>query len=65
MVSDNGGMKSIVKDGINGFKFRIGDLIDLVDKIKLAISEKNRLGPRESIKDMYEWKNFTNEITSI
>ena len=65
VVSDNGGMKGIVKDGINGFKFRIGDLIDLVDKIKLAISEKNRLGPRESIKDMYEWKNFTNEITSI
>nr|WP_249317563.1 glycosyltransferase [Campylobacter mucosalis] len=62
VVSDNGGMRDIIRDGINGFKFKISDINDLKDKIDVALSKKHILEPRKSIEGLYEWSSFSNEI---
>ncbi|MCZ6174352.1 glycosyltransferase family 4 protein [Campylobacter ureolyticus] len=62
IVSDNGGMKEIIKDGVNGYKFKINDLDDLANKINLVLKNKEKLNPRKSIEGKYEWKNFAAEI---
>ena len=62
VVSINGGMKEIIKDGVNGYKFKISDESDMIEKINLTLENIENLRPRESIKGMYEWSKFAQEL---
>lgn len=62
VASDNGGMKSIIENGVNGFKFEISNLVDLKEKINLAIENRGKLNPRASIEGKYEWRAFVKEF---
>ncbi|ORI04537.1 glycosyltransferase family 4 protein [Campylobacter concisus] len=65
VVSINGGMKEIIKDGVNGYKFKISDESDMIEKINLTLENIENLRPRESIKDMYEWSKFAQELVEL
>jgi glycosyltransferase involved in cell wall biosynthesis len=57
LASNFGGMSEIIKDRETGFLFRVGDVDDLVEKIKLAISSKDTLRKmRENVLKEYEAK---------
>ena len=65
VVSINGGMKEIIKDGVNGYKFKISDESDMIEKINLTLENIENLRPRESIKGMYEWSKFAQELVEV
>ena len=65
VVSLNGGMKEIIKDGVNGYKFKISDESDMIEKINLTLENIENLRPRESIKGMYEWSKFAQELVEV
>ncbi|WP_169784589.1 glycosyltransferase family 4 protein [Campylobacter curvus] len=62
VASDNGGMKDIVQEDINGYKFKIGDNDELFKMVQKAFLNLGKLAPRASIEGKYEWKNFADEI---
>lgn len=58
IVSNCGGMKNIVEDGMNGLIFDVGDARQLADKIRLLISDeelRSRLAEngRETVRERY------------
>ena len=65
VVSINGGMKEIIKDGVNGYKFKISDESDMIEKINLTLENIEKLRPRESIESMYEWSKFAQELVEL
>lgn len=62
VVSNNGGMKDIIENGVNGFKFEINDLDDLKLKLNLALSNKDKIFPRKSINNKFNWSDFVKEF---
>ena len=58
-------MKEIIKDGVNGYKFKISDESDMIEKINLTLENIENLIPRESIKGMYEWSKFAQELVEV
>ncbi|MGC8852049.1 MAG: glycosyltransferase family 4 protein [Hydrogenobacter sp.] len=60
VVSDVGGIKEAVEEGYNGFVFRAGDTKDLIDKLKRAVKEWEKLS--KNSRDLYERKFSRNAI---
>jgi glycosyltransferase involved in cell wall biosynthesis len=41
IVTKTGGLAEIVEDGLTGLQYELGDIIDLVKKIEILISDKH------------------------
>ncbi len=62
VTSDNGGMRGIIENGVNGFKFENANAEDLVAKLRLALENRSNLKPRESIKSKYNWSESAEAV---
>ena len=60
VASDNGGMKEIVKEGVNGALFPIGDIEQMIIKIKsVGISTPD---PRPFVLENYTWRMSVDKL---
>jgi glycosyltransferase involved in cell wall biosynthesis len=59
LASDAGGLKEIVKDGYNGFTFKVGDTEDLIDKMNFLIQKKDK----EFIDEETIYKSFKEKFS--
>ena len=66
ITSDIGGMAELVKDGVNGFLFRLGDSDDLKEKMEMIIEDPTILNSietdPESIRSIEDDADFVEDI---
>jgi len=55
VASKNGGMVDIVKDGINGFLFKNGDIKDMIEKIEIGLKYDFR-DVRQYVEENFTWE---------
>ena len=54
LVSDLGGMKTIITEGVNGRKFAVGDAFELADRINTMFNSKELVAMRAIIRNEFE-----------
>jgi len=62
VASKNGGIKDIIKEGENGYMFKINNINQMIEKILYTYENKNNLFPREYVKTNFTWENTVFEL---
>ncbi|QOR65532.1 glycosyltransferase family 4 protein [Cytobacillus suaedae] len=70
IVSDTGGLSSIIEDHVSGMKIRPGDVNDLTDKILYLLDNEEiaqRLGltAKEIVKSMFGWHKIADDTSRL
>ncbi len=70
IVSDTGGLTSIIEDHVTGIKIKPGDVNDLTEKILYLldnddIAHKLGLNAKEKVKSMYNWHKIADDTSRL
>ena len=55
VISDVGGLRDVIKEGVNGMFFIPGDMDDLRARIKMALSKTDWTSMRELVEEKFSW----------
>mgnify|MGYP001619743128 FL=1 len=67
IASDNRGSRSIIRDGKNGYLFKVGDHEGLAEKINTALSKNQkmiRVNAKRSVKQ-FSWRKLSKVLNNI
>jgi glycosyltransferase involved in cell wall biosynthesis len=70
VASNIGSVREVVRDGVNGFLVAPGDVAQIVEKLKLLLSENSDLGAlrrsaRETIEKRFNFKDYIKKLEAI
>jgi len=67
VASNNGGIKDIIIDGINGYLFEINNIEEMIEKIKICYEFKERISEeaRKDVLSKFTWTSSMDKLIEI